>query len=195
MANDVYQLTILGTSGGEFYETVQNFQSQVASSTTPMTSAENMIAGWQAHLESDYLDCLPDSVFISGYKCKRINNGGGPTVMTPITPVPGTRPNPTTVACIGPCIVSLYPHAGKWSAGKWFLPGVSTDDVMNNALDPALVGVVNNFISSLSGAIAGGTDTFNFVVWSRKFTLPFVPSEVEVSLKIGVQRRRLRPVM
>jgi len=115
--------------------------------------------------------------------------------MTPISPAPGTRPNPAATSAVGPCVVSLYTNGSHWRAGKWFLPGVSVADIIDNVLDPTLVTAINTFIGVIQGIISHGGNNFSFVVYSRKFHLPFVPDEIEVSLKVGVQRRRLRPVM
>src|SRR4051812_858316 len=108
MAADVYQLILQGDIGGEFFENVMNFESSVTGSTQPLQMANNLVAGWILAAENDFAACLPNDTLITGYKCKRINNTGGPTYMAPQTPVSGGRPAASLVSSLAPLITNSY---------------------------------------------------------------------------------------
>lgn len=195
MPNDVHQLVAIGQSGGEFWEFVQHWVANVANSGTPADDSLDLISSFQAGAQTEFLACLPSQVNITGYKCKRVNNTGGPTAMLPITPAPGTRSGNLAVGCNGPCIVSSYNNNVRWTTGRWFLPGIIQGDVASNHIASGLVTAVNNFISAFTATFVGGSRSWDFVIWSREFAVPFGPDAVDISLKVGIQKRRLLPVV
>lgn len=194
MARDVYQLIALGQTGSEFWEFVQHFESGVTSSTDPATDAEFCISSFMDNLQDPFLTCLPSQCSISGYKCKRVNNSGGPSVMHPITPQLGTRSGNLAVGSVGPCIVSMYNNGARWTAGRLFMPGVIQGDIASNHFSSGLITAAQNFILALVQQYTAGT-TWDFVIWSKKLTLPFSPFSIDLSLKAGIQKRRLLPVI
>jgi len=195
MANDIFQLTMLGVAGTEFWESVLNFQSPLTASTAPMQDAEDCITAWQNAAEGNFLDCIPQNVGITGYKCKRINNGGGPTIMKPSSAVFGNRPFDMIVSCIGPCLVSFFPHGPKFKTGRWFIPGYAAGDMLDNEPAGALVTLLTTLRTQMMAPQVGTLHNFQYVIYSRKYSIPFTPIAIELSLKVGVQNRRLKPVM
>lgn len=194
MAKDTYQLVAVGQTGSEYWEFVQHFMSGLTNGTDPVGDAAACISSWRDSLESLFMACLPAAVTITGYKCKRINNSGGPTAMLPITPVAGTKGGTLATGCVGPCLVSPFDDTERWSAGKFFLPGVAQADITSNHFSSGLLTVVQDFIAELVLQHTVGT-TWDFVIWSRKLLAPIIPFDVEISLKAGVQKRRLTPVV
>lgn len=194
MARDTYRLVIGGVSGGEFWESVQHFESGVTNSTDPLTDASNCVTMWRDNLENSFLDCVPSAVTIVGYKCARVNNGGGPTFMAPVGPLSGARTGTLANSCLGPCLVSPFDNTVRWSAGKWFLPGVTQTDLTSNHFSSALLALVATFATALANTYTEGT-TWDFCIYSKKLSAPIIPFDIEISLKAGVQKRRLTPVV
>lgn len=194
MANDVYQLVIVGGCAGEFWETVQHFEGSATSGSDPVGAADNLITGFRAAPEATLADIMAADTSIYGYKAKRINNGGGPVVMVPITPVVGTVAGTSATSGTAQVIVSRFPHAGKFKTGRWFIPGVPEANLTGNHLTPTQIGNIGAFINDVTTFSSGGFG-FTYGTWSRKFTAFFAPTYIAPSAKIGIQRRRLLPVL
>lgn len=198
MANDVYQLTMIGTCAGEFWETVQHWQSGVAASADPVGTADALITAFIATPQGTLLDCMAADTFVSGYKCKRVNNGGSPTVLHPQTPVAGTEAGTSATSGTAMCIVSWFQHTigsvTKFKTGRWFLPGVPESQLVGNHLTAGHISALATFIADF-GTISASPHTFTYGTWSTKFDLFFTPTYIAPSNKIGIQRRRLLPVL
>jgi hypothetical protein len=194
MANDVYEFIAQGTCAGQFWETVQHYQSNVDSSPDPVSQADNLITGFRTNVEAAMLDCLAGDVFITGYKSRRVNNGGSPTVMRPITPATGTVSGTSATSATSACIVSAFSHASKFHTGRWFLPGIPESELTGNSYSSTFIASAGTLVGA-NASFSGGVNSYTFGVWSPKFSLFFVPAYVSLSPKPGIQRRRLRPVM
>lgn len=194
MAVDTFQLIALGLSGGEYWEFVQHFKTTETNVADPVAFANDLIDAFRDQVEGAFLDCVPSQVTITGYKAKRINNDGGPTTMLPITPVAGARTGNLAVGCLGPCIVSPYFNNTRWTTGRLFLPGIVQGDIASNHIAGSLVTAVQDLCDLLAAVITGENDWY-YTIWSKKLELPFEPFDVEISLKVGVQKRRLLPVI
>jgi len=192
MANDVLQLVIAGRVAGQFWESVQHYQSNVDTGPNPVGLATNLIAGWRANVEGAFADCLATDADIIGYKAKRVNNGGGPVVMTPIAAFSGSFTGTSATSATAGVVITAYQHLMKWHAGRWFLPALSEDALDGNEFDASYIGVVNAFIAA-NVSFASGGKTFSSGVWSRKFALFFTGAYQGLSQKPGIQKRRLLP--
>jgi len=197
MALSVYQLTILGNLGGQFVENLVHVESDTETGTeNPVSHAQAAIIAWRSAIESAFMDTLPTDYDLIGYKCKRVNNGGGPMVAQPVGSTPGTRTGVLVEQAAGPCVIFPYSHAGAFHTGRLFLAGVTATDCIDGAIQPALAGNVGVLAGLLNSTFDDGTGhAFNFVIWQRKFSLAIGPLLGTVSLKVGIQRRRLTPVM
>lgn len=194
MATDVYQLTVIGQSAGQFYENVLHFTNGVTSSVDPTTACDNLMDGFINAVQGDFVNCMAADSSVTGYKAKRINNGGSTTVARPITPVPGTVASTSCTSATASCLLIPFVRTGKFYTGKVFIPGLPESQVTGNAIGGTQVANVMTF----SGALETFTEspfTWDFVIWSRTVSLPFVPYDFTVSAKVGIQRRRLRPVL
>lgn len=192
MANDVYQLVIAGNCAGQFWEMTPHFQSNVDTSPNPVGAATNLIDGFIASAQDSLLDCLSTDTNITGYKSKRVNNGGGPTVMKPITPAGGTEATTSATSATAGCIILSYQHLMKFHAGKQFLPGIPEGFLTGNDYTAAYISLVNAYLGNVSSFSQGG-NSFTLGVWSRKFSLFFAPQFQGLSHKPGIQKRRLLP--
>lgn len=193
MANDVYRLIVRGTCSGEFWETVQHYQSHAASASDPVTASSHLIAAFQTAVEGAVADLLAGDNFILGYSAKRVNNGGSPTVMLPIAPVPGTVAGTSASSALAFLIVSEYSYSGHFRTGRWFIPGIPEASLVGNGYTAGAIGDVGTVVAANS-TVANGGDTFDWGVWSRTHSLFSLPTYAHLSPKIGVQRRRLLPV-
>lgn len=194
MANDVYQLIIVGNCAGEFFETVQHYESGVSGGIDPAGSALHLIDGFQANVETSLQGVLAEDVNITGYKAKRVNNGGGPTVLRPIVAVPGTIVSTSATSGTAAVIVSRYSQGGRWRTGRWFLPGIPESVLTGNQFSAGYITDVAALIAANQTFTETGS-TFTFGVWARKTSTFFAPTYVALSPKPGIQRRRLLPVM
>ena len=194
MANDVYMLIMQGTCAGEFWETVQHYESNTSGAPNPVAVASNLIAGFQGQVQPDVLAIMADDTEITGYKAKRVNNGGSPTVMLPITPIAGSVAGTSCTSATASCIVSSFSHAGKFHTGRWFIPGLPEGDLAGNTFSAGHIAACATLVVDNATFTNGGA-TFTYGVWSPKFSLFFVPAYVALSPKPGIQRRRLLPVM
>lgn len=195
MANDVYAFNIIGTAEGQLWENVLHFESNVASSSTPLTIAGNLVSAWTASCLTTFKACLGDDALITGYKVRRVNNSGSPQLLNPISPVSGNFGGDCAVASVGGVILSYYTQSSKTRSGRIFMAAFPTsayDDGTFLAPYPANVAA---FITALTGTLTSGGTTFHFGVWAEKTTTFFLPSLVKLSGHLGTQRRRLLPVM
>lgn len=193
MANDVYRLVIRGNCANEFWETVQHYQSHTAMASDPVTAASNLIAAFRASPEADLAQLLAADNFITGYTAKRVNNGGSPTVMLPITPVQGAVTGTSASSALAFLIISEYSYLGKFRTGRWFIPGIPEASLVGNSYTAGAITDVGSLIGDNS-TVASGPDTFDWGVWSRSHTLFSLPTYAHLSSKLGVQRRRLLPL-
>lgn len=192
MANDVHQLVVHGYCAAQYFEMVPHFQSNVDTAPNPVAASTALINGFVADVEADLLACLAADTEILGYKCKRVNNGGSPEVMTPRTGAAGTVAGTSASSALSLCVILGYPHGGAWHAGKIFLPGIPEGKLAGNVIDSSLVTLVDNFIASLTSFTDSGY-SFTNGIWSRKYSLFNLPIYRNLSIKPGIQRRRLLP--
>lgn len=193
MANDVYQLITRGRLNGEFWETVQHYRSGVASASDPVTAASHLVAGYRAAVESTLADAQSMDAEVTGYSCKRVNNGGSPTVMVPIVPVQGTVNSQSVNAATAYLIVSEYAVDGRFRTGRWFIPGLPEDYEDGNSYTADAIAAAAAVIGA-NASFSNGGDTFTWGVWGRTSGTFFSPSYAHLSSKLGIQRRRLLPV-
>jgi len=191
---DVFQLVIHGTCAGELFENVQHWQSSITSSSDPVSLAAELITAFRASAEGPMLDMMSGDTFITGYKCKRVNAGGSPTVMLPITPVAGTASGTSATSSTATCIVTRYSQAGKWRSGRWFVPGLSEDELTGNTFSAGQLTAANTFIAAM-GVMVATLSTWTFGVWAGKTSTFFPPVYIAPSPKVGIQKRRLLPVL
>jgi len=194
MANDVHQLTIAGLCGGEFWETVQHYACDATSSADPVSDSASLITGFRANVETELLACMATATNIYGYKAKRVNNGGGPTVLVPIVAVDGAQDEDQLPASNGYCITSRYSNGTEWRAGRWFIPGIPESFVDQNQFNASAIAAIADLVIANSG-FTSTPRTWAYGTWAGSVSTFFPPVYVNLSPKVGVQRRRLLPVL
>lgn len=195
MANDVHMLIMQGTCAGEFWETVQHYESSVASGPNPVGTSTNLINGFLANCQTPLQNCIAADCFITGYKAKRVNNGGGPTVMFPQTPAPGAVAGTSVSSALAYCITTRFSNGTAWRTGRWFIPGIPESVLTGNGYSAGGISNMADFIDAMQTFSEGGNG-FVFGTWSELSGGVFhSPAYVALSPKIGIQKRRLLPVM
>lgn len=196
MANDVYQLQLLWDMAGEFAENVIHLEANRANSITPDVDAGEATQGFIANVQALLLDAVPDTVTLLGYKCKRINNGGGPTITNPATAAIGTRTGDLLPSNVAPCLSVPISTGTRFVNAKFFLPGAINSDLVKNVIQAGLEAAMIAFMESLQSGFTEGGITFAYGIFRRALAvfLPaiFTPNVAQV---IGSQRRRRLPVM
>lgn len=194
MANDVYQLVMRGNCRGQFWETVQHYQAGVASAVNPVAAADNLITGFRDEVEVNILAIMSEECELTGYTAKRINNGGSPSVLEPITPVPGDIASDPLPAANGYLINGAYSHMSQFRTHKWFIPGIPESLIDGQSYAAGALTGVATLIGSNASFSSGG-DAFTWGVWSRTYNVFIIPSFTQLSPKVGIIRRRLLPVL
>src|SRR5258708_7185772 len=108
MANDVLEFSIVGSVAGEPTEVILHFEGDAANAADPTTLAEQAIPAIQTVWETDFVAALPDDYTLIGYKARRVNNTGGPTVALPVPGVTGGRGANSVSSGQGPVVILNY---------------------------------------------------------------------------------------
>lgn len=200
---DVYQLSIVGVSSGQYVENIQHYLSSNADDTDPLTKGGAYISGWQTNNEALWLACLPQDYTLMGYKMRRvfapsIGTLSGPTAIVQ-RGVPGTMTGEGVVSNVGPLITLGFFDPGgtkrKWETAKQFMPGFVSGMILENVIQAALLAALNAFIAQWVTPITGGATTAQLCAWRRAGTEAFLLPSGDVSLAAGTQRRRVRPTL
>jgi len=139
MANMVVQLQLHYKIGPQPGMNVLHFLADVGVGVTDVDSITlDCITAFEGSIKTAWMNCLPEDVFLLGYKARRVSPSGGPTVTKVLTSTPGGRSGNFSAGSIGPCLIVGYMQTdGDWKTGRVFLPGVSEDDIEENSYDPA----------------------------------------------------------
>lgn len=151
MPLEVYQWTLSGTLGGQFVQTVQHVQLDIAVSLSAFVSARNIaldFAGGGGHIEK-LLDCLPSDYVATSIRVKKVGGAGGPTAIvlgSGFATTAGQRIGNISSAQANPLIIWI-PATAPDKTGRLFLPGVSEDDIEDMALEATLIAACDTFIT------------------------------------------------
>jgi len=192
MATDVYQLVVRGTCAGEFWETVQHYKTSVTGAIDPVTTAGRLIEGFRNNVMDLLTVIRAADSYVTGFSAKRVNNGGSPTVMLPIVPVPGDVGGTSASSALAYLIVSEYTFSSHFRTGRWFIPSIPEANLVGNSYTAGAITDVGAVVVANSAFTE--TETFVWGVWSRTHSDFFTPTYAHLSAKVGVQRRRLLPV-
>lgn len=198
MAADVISLAIYFDLGPQPAQTVLHFRSSEENDPNPDVEAQACIAAFLTEVETLYLACIPSDVYLKGYKARRINNGGGPSITVIAGPEPGTRAGSFSVGAAGPCLVWGYEKlGGGWAAGRTFVPGVSEADIAQNQISDPLIGALQDFIEEMLEVPTMSTSMpaydFEFIIWSSTHNASSGVETGTISGRPGIQRRRMKP--
>jgi hypothetical protein len=113
-------------------------------------------------------------------------------------PANGSQTPDATDSALGPVIILPFADGPRFSVGKIFLPGIDASNVANNQISAGVAALILILIGSI-GLFTSGGRTYTLKVVKRVSGPPttytaFIPQDILLSLKLGVQRRRLLPV-
>jgi len=198
MPRDIFQLQLHHRIGPQPGMCALHFAEDTEDTANPDISAHGCIAAFDTEVKSLWLACIPEDAILIGYKCRRVNNGGGPGIVLPITGGEGTRTGHFSAGAIGPALIWSYEKlTGGWAAGRTFLPGVSEDDIQENAFAGALLTACQALIDKLLTVPCMSTAVpvlnFEFGIHSVVHAAFSGAESGYVSGKPGVQNRRMKP--
>lgn len=196
MAADVIQLAIMGSTAGQPVANFLHYQSSVADpEENPLGECIHFIDAWETALKDLYLDMLPDDYRLHGFKCRRVNNTGGPTAAKPVSDN-GTRGENAIASGSGPVIVGSFYTGTSWKTSRLFVPGVAIGDLVGNEFAAALLANVQLFINGLNAVVSTAAPVADWTVGVYGGVVPAFHEITEhaISLVVGTQRRRYRPV-
>lgn len=195
MANDIFALEIIYSVAGEQAANVIHLKSTSSTpGTDPGQDASDIIDEFISSEETGLASILADDVIIAGYRCRRINNGGGNTSVqasgTPGTYGPNSQAGQT-------CAVSVlgYSDGTHHKAGRIFWPVTAQSSIIDNVIDAIIVAAIQTLVGDLIAGLTVGAKTWKLCVYSRKHATPFDVVFKDVSLLVGTIRKRLKPVM
>lgn len=199
MANDVYQLQIIASVAGEFVENVLNFVSTELDGANPGASAAAFLLEWQADNQVAWLAAVSSDYELGGYKAKRVNNTGGPEAVLLAGGAAGTFPSPSAVSGLGAVLTAAYldtvPPPGKYRRTRIFVPGLPIDGWAEGAIQPALRTALETLATQIAAPVAAGGQTYQYCAYSRATASVFTTGTPAISIKLGAQRRRYKPVI
>lgn len=194
MANEVYQLKIIGGLNGQYRENVLSFEGLGVDTNDTMKAGNDLIGAWNTHLAALWLAMLPPTYMIERYEVRRIQlkPSAVAKVQKQYGSTPGTRGTNATAQQTCP-MVFLIPAMGTKSGGKIFLPAVPQSDIINSAYAAGWITVVNAFFTAAIGSNAGSLYAWNLGVWSRKLRTFSNVLSYHLSPAIGfIHRRKLQ---
>lgn len=198
MADHTYSLVITGISGPQFVQNVLHYRFEDGGYTTTKQAAAALQSAWDVANRLTWRQILPTDYTIKSYKGSRIDGGGGFEAFSPITAggTAGTRAGTQSATGLNPVIIAAPVLETASGRGKIFLPGISETDIEDSkytdAYKTAVSGALVNMLDDLTLVGGGGpTARYGWVKANGTFVLA---GKVWLSMNLGTQRRRMRPV-
>lgn len=195
--DDVYVMDIFASVGNQFVLTTLAWQNGVSADPTPFDTADALVDTWITSNEPSWLACCPDDYALQGYHCKRVNNTGGPNVITPRPGTLGTFGHGSVISSAGALITAPYYDSGsmkpQWRTARIFVPGVPDTAVSENLFQAAYITALNAFIAALIIPLASSPNLFTYGVWSRKEDAFYSCPDIQLTGKVGTLRKRSKP--
>jgi len=191
---DIYTLIVGGTLCGQPLENVLHFYPTTGPPADAIAGGIDLNTQWAAAVQAAWLAVHPDNYTYLGVKSRRCNTGGGPTLgLLAAAGTMGGRGSSASDSAIGPVIIAPFLAIGRWRTAKIFINGVGDDDLDNNTFSAALLAALDALITILHAPLAGGALGWQYCDYDAPDTAnPLL--NLGVSVKPGVQNRRLRPV-
>jgi hypothetical protein len=196
MANHIYQLIPSFNSGGQFAQSVFQYQFDDAGFATTKDAATALINAFDAAQRTRLRGCLPSDVTLISYRARQRQGVGGFNAYVPITSTnAGTRAGAQSATALNPVVI-FYPISPSHGRGKWFIPGISETDIQDGrytaAYQSAIATILNDLFDPLT--LTGGGGPIATFGWYAAAANAFrVANKVHLSENLGIQRRRMRP--
>lgn len=194
MANEVYQLKIIGSLNGQYRENVLSFEGLGVDSNDTWKAANDLLGAWNTHLKALWLSMFPATYSIERLEARRIQLKPSAVVkiQKQFNAEVGARGTNATAQQTCP-MVFMVPSMGTFSGGKIFLPCVPQSDIINSTYAAAWITVVAAFFTQAIGSNGGPLYSWNLGVWSRKHHTFSNVLSFHLSPAIGfIHRRKLQ---
>lgn len=199
MANDVFQVNVIGSSADEYVENVLHMSSDATGSALPGADALALAGQFLTTNIPTYLACLGTDYVLGGLKVKRVNNTGGPGALALGLGAPGTFAGETVVSGAGGVLTAGYYDTimttPRWRTTRIFMPGLPAGAVDEGAFQPAYITALAAFAAQLATPITAGGRTFTYCAYKRSTGSAFTVNAPVIGKVLGTQRRRYRPVI
>lgn len=195
--DDVYVMDIFASVGNQFVLTTLAFQNGVSADPTPFDTADALVDAWVSTNEHPWLACCPDDYALQGYHCKRVNNTGGPNVVTPRPGEIGAFGTDSVISSAGALITAPYFDSGsmkpQWRTSRIFVPGIPAGAVSENLFSTEYQAALAGFIAALIIPLTASPNLFTYGVWSRKEDAFYACPDIQLTGKVGTLRKRSKP--
>lgn len=192
---EVYSLSVNGYHENQFVQNVLHFTPDSDAGVDTLTWGFDLINSWIDTLEVLWLDCLPATYYVSGYRARRVLPVHAKTAWTSFQPgaKPGGISGGAQTLQLCPC-VRLVPPMGTKTNGKIYMPAIAESSINGNVYQAGYVSAVTDFVTQ---AIVGASVTsilWKIAIYSRLTLAASLPTGYTLSPRIGFQARRRRPV-
>lgn len=193
----VYQLVVSGDAAGQLIQSVLHYSLSEIGSFTAFGYAQELLVAWETSVKTPWLAGLSAEYNMKSCRAKKINGGGGPTVIH--TYAAASSPGAIAQSVGSTQVASMleFPAVvnGKNVTGKIFHAPLGQDDVLDNSISGATLtaenALVTVILTQLNLSTAGTAD---YVVYNRTADLSNIPLGGHIGSFLGTQRRRLHPV-
>lgn len=195
MATETYELIVRGQLAYEPNAVVMHFQSDNVTANETLANGESLLASWANNVESLFLGCLPPDYFMDRITARRVGPGHSAVahVQSDFDNNSGTLGNPSQSTQMCPSIF-LVPPIGTKSGGRVFMPGVGSDQILNNAYTGGYLSAIHAFMNAQIVNFGVSGAHWQQVIFSRKHLTSVHVMAYQLSPVIGFQRRRRSPV-
>ena len=206
MATETYEVIWNGTLAGQFVQTVQHVQAEIATPVNPFASALLIAQDINNNgIQAAFIACLPVDYLCTSLRVRKVSGTGGPTailVQSDLAAFTGLRSGSISSAQVNPLMIWIATTTPE-KTGRLFFPGISEDDIDDMVIVAPLIAIFQLFsVAWIAGGTLGGPDTYKGAIFCRARPLEVPPVAAstdlifagQISPLIGTQRRRLHPV-
>jgi hypothetical protein len=196
MADQVYRQVLTFNCAGQFAQSIFHWKFEDSGFATTAAAALALLTAWDAAYSGTFPDFFTIDTTVLSQRARRVSAAGGFEELAFFAgPPAGTRAGVTSVAGVCPVAV-FYPLDTSRKRGRWFIPGVSSDDLINGRYTVGYKSDINALLGTQFddlNLVGGGAPVAKFVVYDRVHKTSFVPVLNKLSDTPGTQRRRQRP--
>jgi len=195
LATALYRTEWRGQNYGQFNECVMHWQATGISLGSAFDEANSLVQLLDSTFKTLWLAMLPDNYWLEGILARRIGPTPGEYAIIDYDAEsqPGTRGSGSPGAQLCPC-VTLIPPMGVKSAGRVFLPSVSSTQINLNVFQAGYKTAVSNFFTPAIAFTSFLGGNVQLCIYSRKLNIASEVTTFQLSPVIGFQRKRARPI-
>lgn len=195
MAEELYELSVVGNLNGEANECVMHFIGNNLTANDTQASAVDLLNSWAANIRSLWLPPLPASYQIDLLQARRVvpKFGQGAYIQMQKGSFPGTGGSNMCGYQLCPTIF-LVPPMGTKSGGKVFFPSIPAARIAGNAPSALWISQINSLFNAMATNFGTGAITWVQGILSRKLGTYSAVMNHTISARLGFQSKRRKPV-